>query len=343
MGEERVFVATLSKLNRINHGNKFEVIGSKSVGLLAGLYSVVQKEQRIMHDKITEELSLEQSYQTLQPMDPDTARTVLVEAKKILDQLGVIFFLRQGTCLGAIREKGFIPWDDDLDLGSVIGLHGFTEEQVDPVIVAFKELGYYTKLGRYQDYLEIALMKSNIRIDWTCYRIVDDNIIHYPGVPIPVHLVTRLKEINFAGDTFLTPDPPEDYLSAKYGPDWMTPKSSGYEKDILAMIPEHPTKQRQSATGEYSNSNATRVRILDQQGKAVRNAQVRVAGHSRIRTNEQGYAEFRLPEDNWYSLVIHHGLHEEVLYQERLARGMTYVYRPDPSTTSGRFLVLSQE
>jgi hypothetical protein len=38
MGEERVFVATLSKLNRINHGNKSEIIGYKSVGLLAGLY-----------------------------------------------------------------------------------------------------------------------------------------------------------------------------------------------------------------------------------------------------------------------------------------------------------------
>ncbi len=296
-----------------------------------------------MHSIGSDKASLERSYQTRIPMEPATAGKVLRDAKQIFDQFGVTFFLRQGTCLGAIRENRFIPWDDDLDLGSVIGLHGFTEDQIEPVITAFRDCGYYAELEGCREYLAATMMKSNIRIDWTCYRIVDDNIIHYPGVPIPVHLVTRLKEINFAGDTFLTPDPPEDYLSAKYGPDWMTPKSSGYEKDILAMIPEHPTKQRQSATGEYSNSNATRVRILDQQGKAVRNAQVRVAGHSRIRTNEQGYAEFRLPEDNWYSLVINHGLHEEVLYQERLVRGMTYVYRPDPSTISDRFLVLSQE
>ena len=40
-----------------------------------------------MHDKRSEESTLEQSYQTLQPMDPDTARTVLVEVKKILDHL----------------------------------------------------------------------------------------------------------------------------------------------------------------------------------------------------------------------------------------------------------------
>lgn len=296
-----------------------------------------------MHSNGSDEASLERSYQTLQPMESTTAGTLLREAKQILDQFGVTFFLRQGTCLGAIRENGFISWDDDLDLGSVIGLHGFTEDQMEPVITAFRDRGYFAKLERYQEYLAATMMKSNIRIDWTCYRIVDDNIIHFPGVPIPVHLLTRLKEIDFAGDTFLIPDPPEDYLSAKYGPDWRTPKRSGYEKDILAMIPDHPTELRPSTTGKYADFSATRVRVLDQQGEPVHGALVRVAGHGRIRTNEQGYAEFRLPEDNWYSLVIDHGLHEEVLYQERLARGVTYLYRPDPATTSGRFLVLSQE
>ena len=295
------------------------------------------------HGNGADEASVEWSYQTLQPMDPATAATILREAQQILGQFGVTFFLRQGTCLGAIRDNGFIPWDDDLDLGSVIGLHGFTEDLIEPVVAAFRDSGYYANLETNLEYVAATMMKSYIRVDWTCYRIVDGNIVHFPGVPIPIHLVTQLKEIDFAGATFLVPNPPEDYLSAKYGPDWMTPKSSGYEKAILEMIPDGPIEQTQSTTGESSDSSATRVRILDRHGEPVHGAMVRVAGHGRVRTNEQGYAEFRLPEDRWYSLVISHGPHEEVLYQERLALGMTYVYRPNPSTVSGRYLVLSQE
>ena len=42
---------------------------------------------------------------------------LLVELDKVCRALGLTYFLDSGTALGAIRHGGFIPWDDDIDVG----------------------------------------------------------------------------------------------------------------------------------------------------------------------------------------------------------------------------------
>ena len=42
---------------------------------------------------------------------------VLREVTRVLEELNIPYFMQGGTMLGAIRHKGFIPWDDDVDLG----------------------------------------------------------------------------------------------------------------------------------------------------------------------------------------------------------------------------------
>jgi len=283
---------------------------------------------------------------SVEPMDINSATEVLKEITKIMDDAGVTFFLRQGTCLGAIRDGAIIPWDDDIDLGSVIGLHGLVEESIETIASTFRQNGFITKVTRQDLCLQVVLVKLYIRIEWLCYKVFGDSIYQYPAVKTPVSLFTNLKKIQFIGEELKVPNPPDEYLRLKYGEDWKIPKQSGsYERDVMDLTTKERAPGRagwlkQVLARYITGQNVSQLGVFDHNGNPVLGAEVAVVGVGSYRTNKRGYTRLYIPESDDYALIVRFDNHEELLYMERIVPGQTYTYRMDSQITSGRYGVL---
>ena len=272
------------------------------------------------------------------PLDPEVAAARMREVKRIFDGLGITFWLGSGTCLGAIREGRFIPWDDETDTASIIGLHGLTMADFERGTAAFREHGFIARVAEGPRHFSCALVKDGLRTDWTVHKLIDGQAYEFPGIPLPMHVYDNLREIEFVGERFLVPDPPEDYLLAKYGPEWRTPKGPGFEADVVANIPDGSMLTRRARllwrlSGGRLPRSAVRIRVYDREGELVSGAQVAVAGVGRARTNARGEARFPLIGVSYYAVTVEYPGHRELLYEEVLEPGAGYSYRPGPVVT----------
>ena len=69
---------------------------------------------------------------------------IVKEVVSICDKYKMKYYMLGGTMLGAIRHKGFIPWDDDIDLGIP------RKDYEKFLIVAPKELSSHLKVVNYR-------------------------------------------------------------------------------------------------------------------------------------------------------------------------------------------------
>ena len=157
-------------------------------------------------------------------MNREAATENLLEAKSILDTLGVQFWLTCGTLLGYYREGTFIEHDNDIDLGA------FIAQDRPEIIPSFKMAGWthYHTFGTPKSGLEYAFVKNGIKVDlFFHYR---DRENYWMGVwkrgklRKYVFPIFELREVEWLDTRFLVPTNTEAFLERHYGKDWRTPK-----------------------------------------------------------------------------------------------------------------------
>jgi len=168
-------------------------------------------------------------------MDSKAAEENLMELKRAFDSQGVKFWLTGGVLLGAVRDKDFIPWDEDIDLIMLAEDYdsSFCDQLRAKNFVCSETRIYLNKVSA------VALTKRNIRTDLILqyYYPLDDVYVYLAKYPCDHGIITPAKFykndcfIEFLGQKFRVPNPPEEWLDWVFDKKWRTPVKTGWSKD----------------------------------------------------------------------------------------------------------------
>lgn len=107
--------------------------------------------------------------------------SILNDISKFCDDNGLIYYLAYGTLLGAIRHKGFIPWDDDVDIM-------MPRSDYEKFVTLYREKGNYSinyplDSGSYVEWVKVydkRTVKIEQGIDYSICSLIGLDVDIFP-------------------------------------------------------------------------------------------------------------------------------------------------------------------
>lgn len=136
---------------------------------------------------------------------------------RVLRDRSVEFGLIYGTLLGAVRERDFIDWDEDVDVFLL-------EEKRDDFLSSLWELRRNgLELVRVEGDL-YSLMRNEDYIDIYVFRAAPDGRVCNEDFVPSGYLENCQATTDFLGERYRVPNDIDSFLCYCYGKDWRTPK-----------------------------------------------------------------------------------------------------------------------
>lgn len=121
---------------------------------------------------------------------------MIKDIDKLCKENDIEYYLVYGSCLGAVRHKGFIPWDDDLDIGmtydNYIKFLDLCEKELNKnkyyVQRPEKEKNYYLSFSKIRDITTTLIEERNHDIDIVYGLYIDV----FPLVGVPSNKIKKM-------------------------------------------------------------------------------------------------------------------------------------------------------
>jgi hypothetical protein len=149
-------------------------------------------------------------------LNKDICKKNLFDVKEVLESNHVDYWLMYGTLLGAVRDKDFIEYDSDTD----IGLWHESIETFDVVIRQLMEKGFTLIRTARRDEI-VSVIRDDEYMDFDFY--------HKMNMPF-----RELVPYSFLGGQFMIPQNSESFLRVLY-PNWQDRVKNQHSVNYFGM------------------------------------------------------------------------------------------------------------